>query len=110
MALRIVLFVVAALLLGAHFLRAGQWALVALCLATPLLFFWRRRWALLLLQAAAYLAAAIWLVLAWQLLDERLALGRPWLVAVAILAAVAAYTALAGALLGHRVLRQTYRN
>ena len=53
MRLRISLFVVAALLLGAHFLRAGSLALVALCLAAPLLFFWRQRWSLILLQLLA---------------------------------------------------------
>jgi hypothetical protein len=35
MFVRISLFAIAALLLGAHFLRAGNILLVALCLATP---------------------------------------------------------------------------
>ena len=110
MVLRIVLYVLAALLLGAHFLRGGDLALVALCLATPLLFLWRRPQALLLLQAGAYLGAATWLLVAWQLVVERQALGRPWGSALAILAAVAAVTLLSGVLLHSPVMRRGYRD
>ena len=51
MAPRISLFVVAALLLGAHFLRAGNWPAMALCLAAPLLFFYRNLFFILLSPA-----------------------------------------------------------
>ena len=54
---RISLYVVAALLIAAHFLRVGNFIGVAFCVATPLLFFVRQRWSLLLLQALAYAAA-----------------------------------------------------
>ena len=110
MVLRIVLFVIAALLLAAHFLRGGDLVLVAICAQTPLFFLWRRRLALRLLQGCAAAAVAAWLAVAWRIVVERLALGRPWLAALAILLAVAAYTALAGALLGNRVMRQGYRD
>ena len=70
---RISLYVVAAALSAAHFLRVGNMVAVALCLATPLLFLVRRRWSLLILQWLAYVAAAIWLATAWQIVDMRLA-------------------------------------
>ena len=70
---RISLYVVAAALIAANFLRVGNMVAVALCLATPLLFLVRRRWSLLILQWLAYVAAAIWLATAWQIVDMRLA-------------------------------------
>ena len=108
MRLRISLFVVAALLLGAHFLRAGNLALVALCLAAPLLFFWRQRWSLILLQLLAYCAAAIWIAAAVQLVQMREQLGQPWTVAAIILGSVALLTLLAGLLLNSRAIRERY--
>lgn len=108
MRLRISLFVVAALLLGAHFLRAGNLALVALCVAAPLLFFWRQRWSLILLQLLAYCAAAIWIAAAVQLVQMREQMGQPWTVAAIILGSVALLTLLAGLLLNSRAIRERY--
>jgi len=59
MMLRICLFSIAALLLGAHFFRGGSLALVALCLLAPLLFLLKSRWSVYLLQLSAYGAAAV---------------------------------------------------
>jgi len=109
MVARISLYVVAALLIAAHFLRVGDFVGVALCLAAPLLFFVRRRWSLLLLQSLAYAAAGLWLWTAWQIAMERTAFGRPWLRATTILAAVAAVSAFAGILLRSQSLRPRYR-
>jgi hypothetical protein len=106
---RIVLYVVAALLIAAHFLRQGNLVGVALCLATPLLFAIRRRWSLYLLQALAYGAAVLWLVTAWQLVAMRQAFGQPWLLGVVILGGVAALSALAGGLLCTRIALEHYR-
>ncbi len=108
MVARISLYVIAALLIAAHFLRVGNMIGVVLCLATPLLFFVRQRWSLLLLQALAYVAAAVWLVTAWQIAAERLSFGQPWLRATLILVAVAAVSTLAGGLLRSRSLHARY--
>ena len=108
MALRISLFSIAALLLGAHFLRAGNMPLVALCLMAPLLFFCRRRWSLILLQALAYGAALNWVAVALQLMHMRQQLGMPWTTAVLILGGVALFTLIAGILLNSQVLRKRY--
>lgn len=108
MALRLSLYIIAALLLGAHFLRAGNMALVTLCLAAPLLFAWRNRWSLMALQILAYCAAATWVAVAIQLVQMRQQLGQPWTVAVVILGAVALLTLAAGLLLNSRTLRARY--
>ena len=108
MGLRISLFVLAALLLGAHFLRAGNFAMVALCLAAPLLFFYRKRWSLIALQFLAYCAAATWIGVAIQLVQLRQQTGQPWTVAAVILGSVALFTLLAGLLLNSRAIKERY--
>lgn len=108
MVLRISVYVVAALLLGAHFLRAGNLVMVALCLAAPLLFLWRRRWSLILLQFLAYGASGIWTVVAIQLVLARQQLAQPWTAAAVILGAVAVFSLVAGLLLNSRVLAKRY--
>jgi hypothetical protein len=106
---RLTVYVMAALVLAAHFLRSGDTVGVALCLATPLLFFVRRPWSLLALQALAYVAGIIWVWTAWDIAAWRLAHGQPWLRATAIFVVVAAISALAGVLLTDKSIRERYR-
>lgn len=109
MALRIVLFIIAAALSAAHFFRAGSYAMVALSLATPLLFFFKKPWSLVLLQLAAYGATVNWLVVALLLAQMRQQVGRPWTAAAIILGSVALLTLLSGLLLNSRALRERYK-
>ena len=109
MILRISLYVTAALLLGAHFFRAGNLLMVALCLAAPLLFLYRRRWSLIGLQVLAYSAAAVWIRVALQLMQVRQQSGQAWTAAVIILGSVALLTIAAGLLLNSRAIRDRYR-
>ncbi|OGA53377.1 MAG: hypothetical protein A3G25_06170 [Betaproteobacteria bacterium RIFCSPLOWO2_12_FULL_63_13] len=102
------LYTVAALLAGAHFLRAGSPALLGLCLLSPLLFLYRKRWILMLLQAMAYGAAVNWIVTACQIVQARSLEGRAWTTAAVILGAVAAVTAVAGLLLNSGSVRTRY--
>ena len=108
MVLRVILYVVAALLLGAHFLRDGNVVAVALCAGAPLLFFRRRRWVLILLQLMAYSAAGIWLLTIMHLVGQRQLEGRAWTAAALILGTVALVTVLAGLLLNSRAMRERY--
>jgi len=108
MRLRISLYIVAALLLGAHFLRAGDLALVALCVAAPLLFLYRARWSLLALQFLAYCATGTWIGVAIRLVEVRQQLGQRWTAAVVILGSVALFTLAAGLLLNARAITQRY--
>ena len=108
MVMRISIYVVAALLLGAHFLRAGNLVMMALCGAAPLLFLWRRRRSLILLQFLAYGAAGIWIAVAMQLVDTRQQLGQSWTAAAVILGFVALYTLMAGLLLNSRTISMRY--
>lgn len=105
---RVSLYVVAALLIGAHFLRAGNMVLVGLCVAAPLLFFWRHRASLIVLQLFAYLAAWRWIDTALRLVEVREQMGKPWTVAVLILGGVALFTVTTGLLLNARSMRERY--
>ena len=105
---RIVLVIIAALLIAAHFLRAMDTPMVTLSLAAPLLLLWRRRWSLIALQILAYLAAGRWIATALALIAMREQLGRPWTAAAIILGAVALFTALSGLLLNSRSMRERY--
>lgn len=109
MAFRIVLFIIAAALTAAHFLRAENYGLVALSLATPLLFLYRKPGSLVVLQLAAYGATANWLIAALLLVQMRQQIGRPWTTAAIILGAVAMLTLLAGLLLNSRSMRERYQ-
>jgi len=108
MVLRIVLIAVAALLLAAHFFRESSFVLVAVCTAAPLLFLWKKRWSLILLQLMAYAAATTWIVVAFRLIEVRQQTGRSWTAAVLILGAVALFTLVAGLLLNSRAITQRY--
>ncbi|HEX5286320.1 MAG TPA: hypothetical protein VFW43_05310 [Polaromonas sp.] len=109
MTIRISLFAIAASLLAAHFFRVSNFLLVALSLATPLLFLYKSRWSLIVLQFAAYCATATWLGVALELIQFRQQLGRPWTVGAVILGAVAVFTLVAGLLMNSRCMRERYR-
>lgn len=108
MIFRVVLYWLAALLLGAHFLRAGNLTVAIICVAVPFLFLYRRQFSRVLLQSLAYGAAASWLYTAWMLVQERQALGQNWKVAAAILGTVAAASLLAGLQLNSRAMREWF--
>ena len=108
MTLRISLFVAAAVLLGVHFLRAGNLVMAGLCVATPLLFLYHRRWSLVLLQVLAYGAAATWIAVAVRLIQVREQSGQPWSAAAIILGSIALFTLAAGLLLNSRSIRERY--
>jgi hypothetical protein len=105
---RIVPFIFAALLLGAHFLRDGQLAAMVLCLLAPLLLLLKQRWSLIVLQALAYTGAGIWLVTTLDILQQRLKLGLPWVRLVIILGAVTLFTLWAGLLLNSTKVKENY--
>ena len=108
MVLRVALIVLAALLLGAHFLRESNFVLMAVCVAAPLLFLWKKRSSLIALQLMAYAAAATWTVVAFRLAEVRQQTGRSWTAAVVILGAVAMFTLVAGLLLNSRAISERY--
>jgi hypothetical protein len=99
----------AALLLAAHFFRAGQLALAAVSVGALALLAVPRAWSARLLQAALVVGALEWLRTLAAFAATRVALGQPWLRLAVILLAVAAFTATSAAVFQQRALRGRYR-
>lgn len=99
MILRIIPSVIACILLGAHFLRAGNNALTLIIALFPLALLFKSRWAWLAVQLMDYFAAMVWTVTAFGIIQERVAMGRPWGVSAVILGIVAIFSIFAGILL-----------
>lgn len=87
-----------ALLLGAHFLRFGQYELALLCLALLPLLWVKRPWAARVMQIILLLGAAVWVQTTIGLLHARILSGQPYLRLVIILGTVAAFTLFAAML------------
>ena len=109
MFLRLIPFMLASLLLGAHFLRYGRIILVAFCVLLPLLLLIKKRWVLLLLQGLAFVGALVWVHTTYVLVQLRIAAGAPWTRMLLILCGVTAFTVFAGTLLRSESLNRRYR-
>lgn len=92
MALGILPIVISFALMAAHFLRASQFALVALCVFFPLLLAIPKRWAARSVQLALIAAAIEWSLTLVLIAQQRLASGLPYTRTVLILAGVVAFT------------------
>lgn len=99
----------AALLLGAHFYRAGVLWGVALAAALVVLLFVRRPWSARTVQAGLVLGTAEWLRTLAAFAAARVSLGQPYLRLALILGTVALFTALAALAFESRPLRARYR-
>ncbi len=97
--LRRVPAVLSALVLAAHFFRAGSAALAAASVLLVPLAFIRTPAVTVAARLILVAACAVWLETAWALARVRMAEGRPYLRMVAILSAVAAFAALSAWLL-----------
>jgi hypothetical protein len=95
-----VLPALALLLLAAHFYRAGALLLAAVSFGCVALLFVSRPVAARALQGILVLGTLEWLRTAWVLAQHRIDAGLPYLRMVAILAVVAAVTAVAAWLAG----------
>ena len=107
--LRLFPVALALLVLGAHFLRAGNLAAVAAALFAALLLFVRRPWAARALQVGLGLGALEWLRTLALLAGERRAAGVPYLRMTLILAGVAFATALSLLAFRSRRVREHFR-
>jgi len=101
--------ILSALLLGAHFLRAGQWAGVGASLGLLVLLTIPRRWAARAAQAALLLGAAEWLRTLVRLVEERREEHAAYVRLAVILGAVAALTAASALVFRSRRMRERYR-
>jgi hypothetical protein len=96
------------LLLGAHFLRGPNVAMLAVTVALLALLAVRKRWVARLIQVALLLGALEWLRTLVQFTSDRLQAGEPVLRLVLILGAVACLTAFSTLAFETRRLGQKY--
>lgn len=101
--------VLALLLLAAHFLRYGNTVIVVGIAALSGLLFVRRPWAARIIQLVLVAGTVEWLRTLVMLVQERMALGAPYLRMAIILGVVAAVTALAALLFQARELKAIYQ-
>jgi hypothetical protein len=101
--------ILAFLLLGASFLRAGSELLVAACALLIMVLAVPRPWAARLAQLALLLAAVRWLWMSWTLAGLRAAAEAPFIRMAAILLTVAAFTFLAALVFRSRRLQGYYQ-
>jgi hypothetical protein len=88
-----------ALVLGAHFLRAGNLPLVGFSLAAIALFFVRRTWAWAASIALLLAGGALWGWTAWRIAQIRMQSGQPFARLVVILSAVGLVSLVSAAVL-----------
>jgi hypothetical protein len=100
--------VLSLILLGAHFMRAGNLLMVVLVLVLLPLLGVRRRWVARLVQAALVLGAAEWIRTLIRLVAWRSEAGQPVSRLVAILGSVALLTALSALVFRSGRLRRWY--
>jgi hypothetical protein len=106
--LQLIPVVLSLLVLGAHFLRAGNTLMVGTCLALLCLLFVRKPLAARLLQAALLLGALEWIRTLAALAGGRMDAGQPYLRMAVILGIVAAVTGLSALLFQTRRLGRVY--
>jgi hypothetical protein len=99
----------AAILLAAHFYRAGQLVLAALSVGALVLLAVPRPWAARALQVALVAGALEWLRTLALFASTRMAMGQPYLRLALILVAVAAFTAVSAVVFQQSALRRRYR-
>ncbi len=99
MILRIIPSLIACVMLGAHFLRAGNIVLTFFVALFPFLLLFKSRWAWLAVQYMDYLGAMVWSVTALGIIQERVAMGRAWGVSAVILGLASIFSIFAGILL-----------
>ena len=98
-----------ALLLAAHFFRAGMYPLVAASLAFPFALLFPRRRAARLVQVALVLGAIEWIRTLLMLVMARQAVGRSWMKMAIILGSVAVFTAASCLVFGLGALKKRYK-
>lgn len=107
--LRLMLPILACVLLAAHFFRADQLALAVASALLPLLLAVPRAWAARTMQVALVIGAIEWLRTLAEFAAVRISMGQPVLRLVAILVAVALFTAASALVFRSAGMRARYR-
>ena len=108
--LRLLPVFISFLILAAHFLRAGQTAVIIFLLSLLLLLMIRKFWVPWVIQLTLLVGAVEWLRTLLSVAQIRIDSGMPWTRMAIILGAVALFTALSGLVFRNASLRARYAN
>ncbi|RKZ07683.1 hypothetical protein DRQ25_10975 [Candidatus Fermentibacteria bacterium] len=93
--LRIVMTIIALLLAGAHYGRAGDTILKYLFVALPLLLLIRKKWSDMILAVSISITVPVWIHTTLNIIAVRKAAEIPWLRMAIILGGVALFSLIA---------------
>jgi hypothetical protein len=94
--------------LGAHYLREGNWVMVGACVVMPGLLLMRQRWVVRALQFLLVLGCVEWVLTARELMGERMARQEPFLRMILILGGVGVFCLIAAGLLETGRVKKRY--
>jgi hypothetical protein len=100
---------ISALLLGAHFYRAGWFPLAVSCTGFPILLAIQRAWAARSVQVFLVIGSLEWIRTLFMLVDVRRTFGQPWIRLFIILGLVALFTGLSALVLQAPPLKSRYK-
>lgn len=106
--LRLLPVFISILLLGAHFFRAGQVAIVFVLLAILPLLMIKKYWVPWIFQMVLLLGAVEWVRTIMTVANIRMQYGMPWTRMAVILGVVALLTACSGLVFRSKALRNRY--
>ncbi len=106
--MRYIPIILSSLIFAAHFLRDGDLAITVIIALMPLLLLLRKAWVPVVLQVLAYAATITWLYTAYDIMQTRIAMGMPYVRMLAILIAVALFSAWSGWLLNTRRVKERF--
>jgi hypothetical protein len=101
--------ILSAVLLGAHFFRAGLIPVVIFVLMCPFLLLFRRAWAARFVQIVLVLGTLEWFKTLFILMSERHAGGQPWIRLAIIIGLVAVFTGCSASIFRCASLKTRYK-
>ena len=107
--LRLLPVIFSFLILSAHFSRAGSPLLTIIFLLLPLLLFIKKAWVVRLIQLFLVIGSIEWIRILFVYVNERQAIGGPYIRLVIILGIVALFTGLSALVFRKNTITETYK-
>ncbi|NVO03802.1 MAG: hypothetical protein HXX09_13985 [Bacteroidetes bacterium] len=98
-----------ALLMAAHFFRLGLDSIVVICICFPFLLLFKTKWAARIVQIMLFIGALEWTRFLYQMADERIKQGEPWVRLVIILGIAALFTGFSAFVFAIRSIKERYK-
>ncbi len=107
---RYIIIAIAALVTGAHFMRGGEYGLMAVSLTAPFLLFKKELWAVRIMQILLLLSSLIWLESSIEFISIRKAMMMPYTRLGVIMGSVVLWMGLSALLLESKYIKERYRD